>query len=179
MDAAVEKALEKAWYRVQEQKQLERDELAIYFDLYTRDYAPDGMYSATFCFYDKREQPPRYFRKVPRRLTDEEAQALKAMRAEVEASAPQRKETPKPVMLEEVPKSSVGAAFHPIAVCVVIIAVVACALIIYNAKLLGDMAIPAAIGAAVSGLITALLFAAIGDALILLQTIADNTRRHV
>ncbi len=88
MNASVQGALEKAQAKLQAQEKAQREALALYFDLYTREYAPDGALTEEYCYYDGEEEPKRYFRKVAMPLTDEEFARLADMRAKLEATAP-------------------------------------------------------------------------------------------
>ena len=88
MNTSVQAALENARQKLAAQEAAQREELALYFDLYTRDYAPDGTLSEEYCYYDSQDEPKRYFRKVAIPLSDEEMAQLMQMRAQLEASAP-------------------------------------------------------------------------------------------
>lgn len=175
MNEAVQKALEKSWDKLQTQKQQQRDELALYFNLYTRDYAPDGKYSETYGFYDGKDNPRRYFRKIPQPLTDEEVAQLTEMRTQLEASAP--KKQPAKVVKKPMDFTAIGPAFYLIGVLICIIAAIMGVATGNNNSILGsDMARQMGWSVFFVGVCIALLFLAIGKALMLLQDIANNTR---
>ena len=91
MNDLIQGALEKAQQKLMVQEGAQREELALYFDLYTREYSPDGALTEEYCYYDGEEESKRYFRKVAMPLSDEEAARLADMRAKLEATHQKRK----------------------------------------------------------------------------------------
>jgi len=174
MNGAVEKALEKSWNRLQQQKQQQQDELALYFNLYTREYAPDGKNSETYNFFDSKEQPVRYFRKVPQQLSLEEVEALKNMRADLEATTPKKPEEKK---VEEVAeKTTITGILYYIVGCLGILFTLY-AFALQNGSSYDAILNIFRFAMIVTGILSTLSFFAIGKALLLLQDIANNTRK--
>ena len=173
MNASVQGALEKAQEKLQAQEKAQRDALALYFDLYTREYAPDGKFSAEYCFYSSKDETPRYFRKVPQPLTDGEAQALQAARAELDASAPQTRSAPE----AKTRITGIGAVLRPLAVGIGILTAAICVIFILFAPAFDEWSIVFVSVIAIYGSFAALLLAALGDALHWLQTIAGHLRQ--
>ena len=100
MNDLVQRALDQAKQKLTVQEAAQREALALYFDLYTRAYSPDGTLTEEYCYYDSEEEPMRYFRKDALPLSDEEVEQLMRMRAQLEATAPKKQavqqDAPKP-----------------------------------------------------------------------------------
>ena len=173
MNDLVQGALVKAQQRLQAQEQARREELALYFDLYTREYAPDGLYTPVFCFYDKNDTPRRHFRKVPQPLTDEEAQALQVARAQLDATASQTRRAPD----VKVRMTGVGTVLRPLGVGIGILTAAICVIFILFAPAFDEWSIVFVSVIAIYGSFAALLLVALGDALHWLQTIAGHLRQ--
>jgi len=174
MNGAVEKALEKSWNRLQQQKQQQQDELALYFNLYTREYAPDGKNSETYHFFDSKEQPVRYFRKVPQQLSPEEVEALKNMRADLEATAPKKPEETKGEEVAE--KTTItGSLYYTLGFLGLFATFLA--LVIPGGSSYDMLTGAMRVAMMITGILSALGFFAVGKALLLLQDIANHTRK--
>ena len=85
MDSAVEKALDSAQKKLKAYHQREKDEIALYFNLYEREYSANGRMDKVHFYYAEGEQPVRYFRKIPKPLTEEEFQQLSNMKLQLDA----------------------------------------------------------------------------------------------
>ena len=176
MNEAVQNALTKANLKLAENKQSQRDALALYFNIYTRDYAPDGKYTEKYCYYDTRDKELKYFQRLPQPLTDEEATALSAMRVELEA-AQQGIEPEKVDQSEANRNTTTGNAYQAIGVLLIAAAVLAAFVIGTSNSMFGYASTAVAITVFVSGVLSAMGFFAIGKALLLLQEIANNTHK--
>lgn len=174
MNEAVEKALAKSWNRLQEQKQQQQDELALYFNLYTREYAPDGKNSETYNFFDSKEQPVRYFRKIPQQLSLDEIEALKNMRADLEATAPKKLEETKVGEVTE-KTTFTGILYYVFGFLGLLVTFLA--LVIPGGSSFDMLTGVMRIAMITTGILSALGFFAVGKALLLLQDIANNTRK--
>lgn len=174
MNQEVQMALENAQQKLQERKQQLRDELALYFKLYTRDYAPDGKFSDTYSFFDSTERPLCYFRKVPQPLTDEEAEALQAMREKMEAAGVQTSAAAKPDADDE--KAPVtGIMYHRIGMAILVLALVVLIVSIFSYK--GLAVVSLVLPMMMVAIPSAMIFFAISKVLMLLQKIASNTKK--
>lgn len=174
MNENVEKALEKSRQRLNTCQKDRRDKLALYFNLYTRDYAPDGRYSEVYCFYDSKESLPRYFKKIAQELTDEEYTALTAMRDKLEAARPENE--PKQTVSDTEKKgTAIGAIYTVLGVAIILVALIAAISVGSSRMFYGYDATAIGIAVFVGGLLSSLTFFAIGKALSLLQEIASNT----
>lgn len=176
MNEAVQNALAKANLKLAENKQNQRDALALYFNLYTRDYAPDGKYTEKYCYYDTADEEPAYFQRLPQPLTDEEATALSAMRVELEATQ-QGIEPEKIDQSEANRNTTTGNAYQAIGVLLIAAAVLAAIVIGTSYSMFGYASASVAIAVLVTGVLSAMGFFAIGKALMLLQEIANNTHK--
>jgi hypothetical protein len=177
MNEKVEQALERSRQKVRDQQKQKRNDLALYFNLYTREYAPDGRYSEIYCFFDSKEQPPRYFRKVAQELTDEEFTALAAMQIELEAARPENEPKTTTSGIEQ-RGTTIGSIYMGLGVTVIIIALIAALSVGSSNLFYGYDRTTVGIVVFVVGLLSSLTFFAIGKALTLLQEISNNTVRR-
>jgi hypothetical protein len=179
MNEDVLQALQKAESDLQALQQDERDALALYFDLYDRDYAPDGKFSEDYPYYSKNDSPPRYFRKAPKALTDEEFEALKAAKAKLDAAKTDKDKAEATAQAEE-PVTVVGSIYTAIGV---LLLIATAFLMIFAGTTLSsgyynDGYVAAVlIGILLAGVLLSLGWFAVGKALALLQEVSNHTDR--
>jgi hypothetical protein len=183
MKPIVESALRAAQERLDERQRNEYIDLALFYNLYEREYAPDGKFSEAYPFFSKSENPPRYFRKIPLALTSDEYQALRTMKAQM-AAMPAVAETPRGAGGGEENHSlptSLSTVFNGLGALVIIAGLVFCFVassggaFAYLGRTMQAMAVAGIITACA---IQAFFLFAISKIISLLNAIAFNTRKR-
>ena len=182
MRPVVQAALDNAQAQLSEAKRKENEELALSFNLFEREYAPDGKYSEEYPFYSKKDNPPRYFRKVPLELSPDESEALRAMKALTAALPAQKEEIREDAAKEDqslpTPMSTV---FNVIGIAVLVLTfLLAIGVGTGNSDMFayfgyGTRGMTAVI-VAVAGILQSILCFAIAKVISLLNAVAFNTR---
>ncbi|MDD3921165.1 MAG: hypothetical protein PHO41_08360 [Eubacteriales bacterium] len=158
---------------MQEQIQQKKDALALRFNLYDRDYAPDGKFSDDYPFYSKNDNPARFFRKIPLALAEEEYSALKQLAEQLDAEKPTQA-TPE----GESRTATIASVYNVIGILILTVSI----LIGLVAGFSGGNALgyrtSGIIGfyVGIGGILSSLVFFAIAKTIHLLQEIANNTR---
>lgn len=173
MNDLIQGALEKARQKLAVQEAAQREELALYFDLYTREYAPDGLLTEEYCYFDSEDEPKRYFRKVALSLSDEEMAQLMQMRAQLEASAPKAQAVQHDAAKRR--KPILGQALY-VAGCLGLVLTVGLTIADWFINSISALFVTSGLSMFLTFVCTSLMFMGVGKGLIILTDIDNRTR---